>query len=103
MRRRSLNPFEHVVILAFDLPPGFEVRTAATGSKSAQVATVSNSGSDIAEITMIPRAPSDCETTEAQFMRLLQAHEMILLQARAMARTTPKSGDLGTNDLMCPM
>jgi starvation-inducible DNA-binding protein len=55
---------------------------------------------DVAEITLIPRAPRDRETTEAQFMRLLQAHETILLEARAMARTTAESGDLGTNDLI---
>ena len=55
---------------------------------------------DVAEITMIPRAPRDRETTEAQFTRLLQAHEMILLEAWAIARTTAESGDLGTNDLI---
>ena len=55
---------------------------------------------DVAEITTIPRAPRDRESTEAQFTRLLQAHEMILLEARAMARATAASGDLGTNDLI---
>ena len=36
---------------------------------------------DVVEVTMIPRAPRDRESTEAQFTRLQQAHEMILLAA----------------------
>ena len=55
---------------------------------------------DVAEVMTIPRTPRDRESTEAQFTRLLQAHEMILLEARAMARATAASGDLGTNDLI---
>ena len=55
---------------------------------------------DVAEVMTIPRAPRDRESTEARFTRLQQAHEMILLEARAIARTTAESGDLGTNDLI---
>ena len=55
---------------------------------------------DVAEITRIPRAPKDREDTATQILRLLHAHEVILLAARAMARDTAASGDLGTNDIL---
>jgi starvation-inducible DNA-binding protein len=55
---------------------------------------------DVAEITLIPRAPKGREDTATQITRLLQAHEVILLEARAMARTSAVSGDLGTNDII---
>jgi starvation-inducible DNA-binding protein len=55
---------------------------------------------DVAEITLIPRAPKGREDTANQITRLLQAHEVILLEARAMARGSAASGDLGTNDII---
>jgi len=55
---------------------------------------------DVAAMTLIPRAPSGREDTQAQLARLLHAHEVILLEARAMARTTAASGDVGTNDIL---
>jgi starvation-inducible DNA-binding protein len=55
---------------------------------------------DVAEATLIPRAPKGREDTATQISRLLQAHEVILLEARAMARDSAASGDLGTNDII---
>ena len=55
---------------------------------------------DVAEATLIPRAPKDREDTATQIARLLQAHEVILLEARAMARDSAGRGDLGTNDII---
>ena len=55
---------------------------------------------DVAETTLIPRAPKGRENTATQIERLLQAHEAILLEARAMARDSATSGDLGTNDMI---
>lgn len=55
---------------------------------------------DIAELTLIPRCPKGREDTENQVNRLLQAHEIILLEARAMARESAEHGDLGTNDII---
>ena len=55
---------------------------------------------DVAEATLIPRAPKGREDTETQILRLLQAHEIILLEARAMARDSAANGDLGTNDII---
>lgn len=55
---------------------------------------------DVAESTLIPRAPKGREETAAQVARLLHAHEVILLEARAMARDTAAAGDVGTNDII---
>ena len=55
---------------------------------------------DVVEITLIPRAPKGREDTKTQITRLLQAHEAILLEGRAMARDSAASGDLGTNDII---
>jgi len=55
---------------------------------------------DVAEITLISRAPKGREDTTAQITRLLQAHEVILIEARAMARDSATSGDLATNDIL---
>jgi len=40
---------------------------------------------DVAELTIIPRCPKGREDAMTQIDRLLQAHEFILLEARAMA------------------
>jgi len=57
-------------------------------------------GADVADATGIPRAPRGREDAETQIARLLQAHEVILLEARAMARDAAAGGDYGTNDLI---
>ncbi|HTE65343.1 MAG TPA: DNA starvation/stationary phase protection protein [Candidatus Binatia bacterium] len=55
---------------------------------------------DVAEMTLIPRPPRSRETVPVQITRLLNAHEIILKEARAMARKAAESGDDGTNDLL---
>ena len=55
---------------------------------------------DIAEVTLIPRPPKGRETPPVQISRLLHAHEIILREARAMARIASEKGDEGTNDLL---
>lgn len=57
-------------------------------------------GADVAVMTLIPRAPAGREETAAQLARLLHAHEVILLEARAMARNSAAAGDVGTNDII---
>lgn len=57
-------------------------------------------GADVAAATLVPRAPAGQEDTAAQLARLIHAHEVILLEARAMARATTASGDVGTNDIL---
>jgi starvation-inducible DNA-binding protein len=57
-------------------------------------------GADAAAVTQIPRAPAGRETPAAQIDRLLHAHEVVLLEARAMARVADAAGDAGTNDLI---
>jgi starvation-inducible DNA-binding protein len=55
---------------------------------------------DIAETTLIPRPPRGREEAPVQISRLLEAHELILKEARAMAKQASEAGDDGTNDLL---
>jgi len=55
---------------------------------------------DIAEATIVPRPPKGREEVPVQVSRLLHAHEIILEEARSMARQASQSGDDGTNDLL---
>jgi len=55
---------------------------------------------DVAEATIIPRAPRGSEAVPDQITRLLRAHEAILEEARSMARQAQEDGDEGTNDLL---
>ncbi|MBA2116074.1 Dps family protein [Bremerella alba] len=55
---------------------------------------------DVCEATLIPRPPRDRETPKAQIERLQHAHEIILEEARTMARLAATNGDDGTNDLI---
>ena len=55
---------------------------------------------DVAEMTLIPRAPRGREAVSVQLARLLHAHEIVLKEARAMARKAAEAGDDGTNDLL---
>src|SRR3954447_4418307 len=55
---------------------------------------------DVAEKTMIPRPPKGREEVPVQISRLLHAHEIVLQEARAMARLADAADDAGTNDLI---
>jgi starvation-inducible DNA-binding protein len=55
---------------------------------------------DIAERTLIPRLPKGREAAPMQIARLLHAHEIVLREARSMARIAAEKGDDGTNDLL---
>src|SRR6266705_5627939 len=55
---------------------------------------------DVAETTLIPRPPRGREEVPVQISRLLEAHEILLKEARAMARQAADGGDDGTNDLI---
>ena len=53
-----------------------------------------------AEITTVPRPPNGAEEVPAMLSRLLEAHELILIDAHDAARRTADQGDDGTNDLI---
>jgi starvation-inducible DNA-binding protein len=55
---------------------------------------------DVAEMTLIPRPPRGREEAPAQISRLLHAHEIILKEARTMARLAAEADDDGTNDVL---
>src|SRR6516165_6375135 len=52
---------------------------------------------DVAEMTLVPRPPKGREEVPVQISRLLEAHEIVLKEARAMARKAAEDGDDGTN------
>lgn len=55
---------------------------------------------DVAERTIIPRPPKGREAVPVQVSRLLFAHQVVLKEARTMARMAAKDGDDGTSDLL---
>jgi starvation-inducible DNA-binding protein len=55
---------------------------------------------DVAEMTLIPRPPKGREEVPVQISRILHAHEIVLEEARSMARLAAEHGDDGTNDLI---
>jgi starvation-inducible DNA-binding protein len=57
-------------------------------------------GADVAETTRIDRPPRGREEVPAQLSRLLDAHKVIIGQARILARRASQLGDEGTNDLV---
>ncbi len=54
----------------------------------------------VAEIARIPRAPNGCEAAPAMLSRLLEAHELILLDGHDAATSFTERGDDGTKDLI---
>ncbi len=55
---------------------------------------------DVAETTLVPRPPKGREEAPVQISRLLHAHEIVIKEARAMAKRAAASGDDGTNDML---
>jgi starvation-inducible DNA-binding protein len=55
---------------------------------------------DVATTTIIPRPSKGREPVPVQISRLLFAHEVVLKEARTMARQAAKDGDDGSNDLL---
>jgi starvation-inducible DNA-binding protein len=55
---------------------------------------------DVAETTRIERPPRGREEVPVQLSRLLEAHELILKEAREGAKQAADQGDDGTNDLL---
>lgn len=55
---------------------------------------------DVAERTRLARPTKDRESPRDQLSRLLHAHEVVLQEARVMARATASAGDDGTSDLI---
>src|SRR5215470_6281660 len=55
---------------------------------------------DVAETTQIERPPRGREEVPVQLSRLLDAHQVIIGEARKLARRASELGDDGTNDLV---
>jgi starvation-inducible DNA-binding protein len=55
---------------------------------------------DVAEMTRLQRPPRDREEVPVQISRLLEAHKLIIEDARKVAKAASDKGDEGTNDLL---
>jgi starvation-inducible DNA-binding protein len=55
---------------------------------------------DVAEASSLPRVPKGRESAPVQISRLLNAHEIVLREARSMAHLAAEKGDDGTNDVL---
>jgi len=55
---------------------------------------------DVAETTQIERPPRGREEAPVQLSRLIDAHQIIIREARPLARRAAELGDDGTNDLV---
>jgi starvation-inducible DNA-binding protein len=55
---------------------------------------------DVAETTRITRPPRGREEVPVQLSRLLDAHRVIILETRKLARRAIELGDDGSNDLL---
>jgi len=55
---------------------------------------------DVAETTQIERPPRGREEVPVQLSRLVDAHQIIVRQARTLGRRAADLGDDGTNDLV---
>ncbi len=55
---------------------------------------------DVAESTQIPRLPRGREPAAVQLSRLIDAHTLIIKDARQNAEKAQDAGDAGTNDLL---
>jgi starvation-inducible DNA-binding protein len=54
---------------------------------------------DVAETTQIERPPRGREEVAVELSRLLDAHQVIIREARSLAQRASELGDDGTNDL----
>jgi starvation-inducible DNA-binding protein len=54
----------------------------------------------VAELTSVPRPPDGAEEVPAMLSRLLEAHELVMVEAREAARRADALGDDGSNDLL---
>ena len=55
---------------------------------------------DVAEATKIPRPPRGREPAAVQLSRLIDAHTLIIKEARELAEKASDAGDSGTDDLL---
>ena len=97
-----LGPTFHPLHLLFDKHAGQQsVFVDAIAERIQMLGGVSLAmAADIAETTVIPRPPKGREEVPVQIARLLHAHEIVLREARTMARLAAERGDDGTSDLI---
>ena len=96
------GPTFYQLHLLFDKHFGEQVEVVDTLAERIQTlggVTIAMAG-DVAETTRIARPPRGREDVATQLFRLLQAHELIIAEAREAAEAAQDNGDTGTNDLL---
>jgi starvation-inducible DNA-binding protein len=99
---QATGPTFYALHLLFDKHAGEQTALIDALAERVQTlggVTVAMAG-DVAEMTRIEKPPRGREEVPVQLSRLLEAHEHILIQARALAKRAADVGDDGTNDLL---
>jgi starvation-inducible DNA-binding protein len=87
----------------FDRHHGEQLTLMDTLAERVQIlggVTLALAGDVVAESRLARDVPRGRETPEAQLRRLVASHEVILAEARPLAREAAEQGDDGTNDLI---
>ena len=99
---QTAGPTFHQLHLLFD--KHYEEQNEIVDSIAERIQTLGGvcvaMAADVAEASIIPRPPKGREQAPVQISRLLHAHEIVLEEARSMARQAAAAGDDGTNDLL---
>jgi starvation-inducible DNA-binding protein len=78
----------------------YEAQGELVDDMAERIQLLGGMAADVAERTLVPRVPRGRESVPVQISRLLHAHEIILKEARTMAKIAAGHGDDGTNDLL---
>jgi starvation-inducible DNA-binding protein len=99
---QAAGPVFYMIHLLYD--KHFEEQSALVDLLAERIQTLGGlaiaMAPDVAEATKIPRPPKGRESVPAQIARLLEAHGIILREARKMAKAADDRGDDATNDML---
>ncbi len=96
------GPTFYSIHLLFDKHYGEQAELVDTIAERIQMlggVTIAMAG-DVAKLTRVVAPPMDRESLPVQISRLLEAHELIVKDARTKASQASDKGDEGTNDLL---
>jgi starvation-inducible DNA-binding protein len=98
---QAAGPTFYMIHLLFD--KHFEEQSALVDTVAERIQTLGGvaiaMAHDVAETTRIARPPKGREDTVSQIKRLLAAHEVVLKEARKIAKSSDERGDDATNDI----
>ena len=94
-----LDSTKEIVQDFYDSPVPIVVYVAPAPAMAGSAGVFITMAADVAETTRIERPPRGREEAPVQLSRLLDAHQVIIGEARKLARRASELGDDGTNDL----